>query len=57
MRGLERSIGKVLRKIVLKTEQEAAKSQKLRRMKGTSVKKQVTKVTSENLGTFLGVRR
>lgn len=57
VRGLERSIGKVLRKIVLKTEQEAAKPQKLRRMKGTSVKKQVTKVTSENLGTFLGVRR
>lgn len=57
VRGLERSIGKVLRKIVLANEKGTTDSKgvKLRRMKGTGVK--AVTVTEENLGTYLGVRR
>lgn len=60
VRGLERSIGKILRKVVLKNEQAAAEAaakagRKTRSRKKAPVVKTV--VTPENLKDFLGVAR
>ncbi len=61
VRGLERSIGKVMRKVVLNNETAEKPQQKgartKRRMGGSTVVVSAVEITAENLNKYLGVQR